>query len=807
MLYSFDIFDTLITRTTASPQGIFALMQEKLRREQAENGLADYVIDNFFELRIHGERLARKAASFQRIEEVTLRDIYEAISVCGCLDQAQADYLRCMEEALEIANVVGIPENIRRLKELLQQGQRVILVSDMYLPGTVIREMLRQADPELAELTLYVSSEQGRRKTTGNLYRMVREAEGICFGDWTHMGDNLDQDIRVPYGLGIRVEWCKAPELSDLEKELLDNRGQDSRLQLMIGTALRVSRKAQVNRQAIRAGMAVKPDGACGLRTADETGAEAYTIGCRYAGPVLYSYGEWIVEQAVKKGIKRLYFIARDGYLVKKIADVILERKGIRMETRYLYGSRKAWRMASLSKEHYNLYQMFLWSHTMKIKTLSDLAEVLHVSLEDLYDYLPGVYAKNWQDETISNQELEYMVRRLSGEPFREFHLKKLETERNLAVRYLTQEVDVSDDHFAFVDVSGGGLTQGCLKELLKDQYKKPIRTFFFRIDRVKLVKDSVTDTFMPSFLENNLVIEMMCRAPHGQTGGYEMQGERVVPVLEDTESQGLIQHGFADYERGILDFTGAMEEICGRLKIRIASLRNVLPYLEYIAERPSKQVLEYFASMPSDETGRGRDLVEYAPRLTTKEIRQLFLERTNEPSDMYYKGTNLNYSMMRATEEERALIERYKREHDGILGRLARQEKELEEKALRERWGRAAFYPVRLLEERVVVYGAGKFGQDLYRRLSGDPEHQVVLWADKNAAACRRQGLECVRESADIGSVLYDQIVIAVMDGKVASEIRRDLEGQGIAPEKIIWLKPYQQRNWLTEWHVKGIG
>ena len=50
MIYSFDVFDTLITRTTASPLGIFALMQERLQRERAENGLEDYVIDNFYEL-------------------------------------------------------------------------------------------------------------------------------------------------------------------------------------------------------------------------------------------------------------------------------------------------------------------------------------------------------------------------------------------------------------------------------------------------------------------------------------------------------------------------------------------------------------------------------------------------------------------------------------------------------------------------------------------------------------------------------------------------------------------------------------
>ena len=63
------------------------------------------------------------------------------------------------------------------------------------------------------------------------------------------------------------------------------------------------------------------------------------------------------------------------------------------------------------------------------------------------------------------------------------------------------------------------------------------------------------------------------------------------------------------------------------------------------------------------------------------------------------------------------------------------------------------------------------------------------------------------MNEVSQIGSTAYDQIVIAVMDDGAASEIRKELEEQGIASDKMIWLKPYQQRNWLTEWYVTGIG
>ena len=785
-MYSFDVFDTLISRTTATPQGIFALMKDRLKDEQHASGLDDYVIDNFFELRIHSEELIRKARECRKIEEVNLHDIYEAMALCSCIDKKQIDYLCQLEEAVEIANVTAIPENIQRLKMLLAQGEKVVLISDMYLSRKIIRKMLLQVDEILGTLPLYVSSEYTKRKTTGNLYRFVQKLEQVSYGDWTHIGDNRHQDIEVPYSLGIRVDLVEKPELSDFEKEILEKYGDDSRLQLMIGTAIKAEKS--------------------------ERPSDAFHIGCRCAGPVLYCYAEWIVEQAVKKGIKRLYFIARDGYLVKQIIDIILDRKKIDIATSYIYGSRKAWRMPSLSETHYNLYQLILWSHMCRITTLEELAVVLHIPVDELYAFLPGTIARHPENNHISNQELEYIAWKLScDEKFKTYHLQALQKERKLSQQYLLQEIDFTDDNFAFVDVSGGGLTQGCLRELIKDRYPKPIHTFFFKIDRVNLVEGSVTDTFLPGFLENNLAIEMMCRAPHGQTKGYMENDGKIIPILEETESAQLIEHGFYKYEKGIMDFSRLMCEVSAKFHIGIGSMRNVLLYLKHIAEEPSKDVLEFFASMPSSESGRGTEIVEYAPKLTKADMEAIFLGRTIEPLELFYKGTDLNYSLMRATETEKAMMECYKREHNAALGKLYRQESERKQRILRERYGRAAFYPVRVLEEKLVIYGAGKFGRGLYKRLMDNGEQKIVLWVDKNASACQQQvgeGFSAeVHDVSDIFTVTYDQIVIAVVDKELAITIQEELQQLGVVREKILWLPPYSYPDTIAEWKTEAIG
>ena len=56
----------------------------------------------------------------------------------------------------------------------------------------------------------------------------------------------------------------------------------------------------------------------------------------------------------------------------------------------------------------------------------------------------------------------------------------------------------------------------------------------------MNLCKGCIYYVFFPSAIKNNLVIEMICRAPHGQTIDYAIEGEKVVPVLDGVEEKGV---------------------------------------------------------------------------------------------------------------------------------------------------------------------------------------------------------------------------------------------------------------------------
>ena len=72
-LYSFDIFDTLITRTTATPYGIFALIQEELKTNQNFKNYPINLKNNYYHIRINTEKYVR-AVNFseQKTREIKI---------------------------------------------------------------------------------------------------------------------------------------------------------------------------------------------------------------------------------------------------------------------------------------------------------------------------------------------------------------------------------------------------------------------------------------------------------------------------------------------------------------------------------------------------------------------------------------------------------------------------------------------------------------------------------------------------------------------------------------------------------------
>ena len=86
----------------------------------------------------------------------------------------------------------------------------------------------------------------------------------------------------------------------------------------------------------------------------------------------------------------------------------------------------------------------------------------------------------------------------------------------------------------------------------------------------------------------------------------------------------------------------------------------------------------------------------------------------------------------------------------------------------------------------RVIIYGAGVFGQALHDFLEHTSFVNCVLWLDARAALLRDEGLEVVSLQEISVWPEHDYILIPIMNLRTAEAVRRDLLIAGAEPDKI---------------------
>lgn len=93
---------------------------------------------------------------------------------------------------------------------------------------------------------------------------------------------------------------------------------------------------------------------------------------------------------------------------------------------------------------------------------------------------------------------------------------------------------------------------------------------------------------------------------------------------------------------------------------------------------------------------------------------------------------------------------------------------------------------------KKIVLYGAGGFGQEMYRVLTEKCLGEVVLWADKRYPVYQESGLP-VAAPEEIAACAYDVVFITVLDTQVCEGIAKTLAKQGVSREKMSYIEPVE--------------
>ena len=263
-----------------------------------EKLFAYVAIRNGLPSRFVEERIrAEKELSQSRVPK--LDDIYRALADKMPMTQEESRKVLLEEIRAEKKFLTVRKELVAAYYYAVEKRKQVFLVSDMYLSRKVLEDILA-AKGIKGYRKLFVSCEHGTDKAGSLFDIMLDEAVGESV---LHIGDDeyRDYDCARRHGMD-----------AFLARSLTETVGWDL--------------------------------------------TNPKTIGYSLLGPALYSFALWLDTRLREDGIKKIYFSARDGYVIKQIFDMVeheTEAQGVNdpIPSEYLLISRSLATVASLSGE------------------------------------------------------------------------------------------------------------------------------------------------------------------------------------------------------------------------------------------------------------------------------------------------------------------------------------------------------------------------------------------------------------------------------------------------------------------------
>lgn len=752
-LISYDLFGTLIDWKTGSFDGVIRILQSKLEENQAI-ALEPHFVAQFCIYRRQAVNLALNTYVKAGVQEISLEQIYQAIQLNGFISEIQMQEILRMELALWKEQLRLVDVGIECLRQDVQSGTPVIIVADSILGEAILRPWLQEMDPVFGGLRLCLSADYKKRSSSGTLFSLLRdERRWKDFEGWRHKSEiSYPCEVWLKQ-MGMKFERLSVRKLPQLEQDLLTQFPFDETLQRCTGISKRLMEQRK------------------NMPLAEATGSSL-------GGALLTVYVQWVLQTSVSKGIKRLYFIARDGYILKQIADVLIKAWTLSIKTYYIYGSRKAWRMPSFDGTEEALRLMILYSNANNLRAL---AGTLGISTEVFRRYFSGINV----DEKFSTTGRIAVARRLCrDEDFRSMLREKHRSQRECVMAYLKQEVDISDAAFAFVEINGTGFTQQCLSDCMKSFCERPIKSFYFNIYRMwpdnPMCQYMV---FLPGPIRNSMVLEPLTRALHGSVQSYECKEGTWAPVLLDDAGCILSSYGYQEYIKGCLAFCRLYAEYASVEEA--VSLAAIISYIENISQYMQEDVFQYIADMPYNHFGRKDTVSVFAPLLSREDIRNIFLLHRLDVWEEYYKGADIELSIARCASVAQKKIAFYRRHAHVVTTRF----KSIWKRDLvpeRKKVGLLQDFPIRFLGTRFVIYGAGIYGTRLYEYIKKQAGVEIVGWADRSYEEKKAQGLPVTGNASSLKDLDFDMLFLAIVRRNWAEEAKQELVAMGIDERKI---------------------
>ncbi len=333
-IVSFDIFDTLLFRPFKRPSDMFEFMASDVAKLTSRKDLY------FKDVRRQSEKLAFEAALSRGEGETHINEIYEYFQVLTDCTHEETEQVKALEMQLEYDLLYVRKSAKTAFNQAISLGKRVIVISDMYLPRDFLEKILYKNGYQGYE-RIFVSSEVKEKKHSGRLFDHVLTELGVPPASILHVGDNLQADVIKAKERGIKpFHLVKATEVFEKSSayQSVWTRDED-----------RHSLDAQI--LIALAGNMLQDNPYLPHCRGTLFSGDAWQLGYYGFGIFLMGYVKWIIEQGIRDKIDRLYFLSRDGLIMKKAYDILSKNYPDAPESHYLLCSRRAVNLAKIRDE------------------------------------------------------------------------------------------------------------------------------------------------------------------------------------------------------------------------------------------------------------------------------------------------------------------------------------------------------------------------------------------------------------------------------------------------------------------------
>lgn len=420
---SFDIFDTLLLRPFSEPTDLFHFLGPEL-------GLLDIK-----RIRIEQEAIARKLC-WQRNGhyEVTLQDIWNQIERETGIPAERGMQI---EQSLEWKFCYANPFMLEVFRRLQEKGKVILAVSDMYLSGKFLKELLeKNGYTNIAGL--YVSCEWGCNKGNGGLFEQVnldryeeKKLKGERLKRKRVKGKRLkEKELKGKKlkGEKLKRDRRKRHELKDgmqkIERLIHVGDNEHSDVKMAVKSGFDVLYYPNVNKKAekLRAHDMSPVIGSAYRGIIDNhlySGLHLYSIeyeyGFIYGGLFVVGYCNFIHNYCHTHQIDRILFLSRDGDILKQVYDRMFPEDS----TTYVYWSRSAAVKLMAEHDRYDFFRRFLYHKVNQGISLESILESME--LQQLSEHMKKYVDKDAQgketgidlinDESLTNGNVETLKR------------------------------------------------------------------------------------------------------------------------------------------------------------------------------------------------------------------------------------------------------------------------------------------------------------------------------------------------------------------------------------------------------------